>query len=158
MTDIRFKETDSEASRCRNINFTEKTQMFQINNNLVLMNVAATYWHLLSFSLPSLQFEEKVTTIHILSFPRPFVRLGKVCKVWIWLHYCFLWLFRQWKVSKEIVFFLIFIALQNLLALNIDTIWYDFRSYVISTLIAVLFLPFGDQTFNEKQLRIIYWD
>ena len=81
--------------------------MFQINNNLVLMNVAATYWHLLSFSLPSLQFEEKVTTIHILSFPRPFVRLGKVCKVWIWLHYCFLWLFRQWKVSKELVFFLL---------------------------------------------------
>ena len=110
----------------------------------------------LSFSLPSIQFEKKTTTIYILSFPRPFVRLGKVCKVWIWLHYCFLWLFRQWKVSKELVFFLIFITLQNLLAVHIYTLWYNFRSYVISTLIAVLFLPFGDQTCNEKQFQ--YWD
>ena len=61
----------------------------------------------LSFSLPPIQFEGKATTIHILSFPRPFVRLGKVCKVWIWLHYCFLWLFRQWKVSTELVLFLL---------------------------------------------------
>ena len=100
--------------------------------------------------------EKKATILYILSLPRPFVRLGKVCQVWIWLHYCFLWLFRQWKVSKELGFFLIFITLQNLLAVHIYTHWYNFRSYVISTLIAVLFLPFGDHTCNEKQFW--YWD
>ena len=109
----------------------------------------------LSFSLPSL-WEKRTPIIYILSFPRPFVRLGKVCQVWIWLHYCFLWLFRQWKVSKELVFFLIFIASQNLLVVHIYTLCYNFRSYVISTLIAVLFLPFGDQTCSEKQFQ--YWD
>ena len=32
---IRLKETDSEASHCRDINFyRKKTQMFQINGNL----------------------------------------------------------------------------------------------------------------------------
>ena len=35
VTDIRLKETNSEASRCRNIKFyRKKTQMFQINGDL----------------------------------------------------------------------------------------------------------------------------
>ena len=58
--------------------------------------------------------------------------------------------------AKNLFFFLIFIALQNLLAVHIYKLWYNFRSYVISTLIAVLFLPFGDHTCNEKQFW--YWD
>ena len=132
-----------------------KTMQIMIRLNVVnecRSNILAP----LSFSLPSIQLEKQATIIYILSFPRPFVWLGKVCKIWIWLHYCFLWLFCQRKVSKELVFFLIFIASQNLLAVHIYTLWYNFRSYVISTLIAVLFLPFGDQTCNEKQFQ--YWD
>ena len=35
VTDIRLKETDPEASRCRNIDFyRKKTQMIQINDDL----------------------------------------------------------------------------------------------------------------------------
>ena len=80
-----------------------KTMQIMIRLNVVnecRSNILAP----LSFSLPSIQFEKKATIIYILSFPRPFVRLGKVCQVWIWLHYCFLWLFRQWKVSKKLVY------------------------------------------------------
>ena len=71
------------------------------------MNVAATYRHLYLSLWRPYNSRKKATILYILSLPRPFVRLGKVCKVWIWLHYCFLWLFRQWKVSKELVFFLL---------------------------------------------------
>ena len=67
-----------------------------------IMNVAATYWHLYFSLCPPYNLRKK---LQLFTFsPRPFVRLGKVCQVWIRLHYCFLWLFRQWKVSKEPVY------------------------------------------------------
>ena len=85
---------------CRCVQKLYKSWFIWTMNNECRSNILAP----LFFSLPSIQFEKKATIIYILSFPRPFVRLGKVCQVWIWLHYCFLWLFRQWKVSKKLVY------------------------------------------------------
>ena len=124
------------------------------------MNVAATYWHLYLSLCPPYNLRNKlqiVVQLFIFSlFLGPLYGWGKFVKFEYGCTIAFFDSSANGRWAKNLFFFLIFIALQNLLAVHIYTLWYNFRSYVISTLIAVLFLPFGDHTCNEKQFW--YWD
>ena len=122
------------------------------------MNVAATYWHLYLSLCPPYNLRKKLQLFTFSLFLGPLYGWGKFVK---FEYGCTIAFFDssangRWAKNLSTVASFFLSALQNLLAVHIYTHWYNFRSYVISTLIAVLFLPFGDQTCSEKQFQ--YWD